>query len=495
VALVLAAATSAVLPCAAPAFDPSREAANFARTQQRFQHEQSDPGYQAEVLGNGLRDTADILSRDASSQGKRFSGSLCGSGMLACAGDPRLYDYAGRLGLQIPVLYSNRNGAHIEGHVWISLRALKRVQASRRPRVVVKRVCRRRAPRHPRALFTGRVRCKRKRVKLAARPERLPGIVVETGSVQAPERWYYWIAQVLAAHDYAVMTFDVQGQGRSDALGTGPDAFQGVPAQDQTHFEEDLVDAIDFFGSRPSAPYKPRGAAAAQQQASEVGAKKATAWNPLFDYLDFARLGIAGHSLGASSVSSVQGYDKRVDALVAWDDLSAGVKPRVPALGMSADYGLVVYPHASDPDPESRNGGFADWRRAGVDTMQVNVRGGSHFEWSYSPSPALPASLRGIDMAAWYTTAWFDKYVKGDRTADRRLLTRRWLADPVDVGLQPAEKGNLLSFYLRSRAFFTRGGRGGGRVVCDDLRAGCPALVPGDGVPAKPAYSWRADRG
>jgi hypothetical protein len=32
-------------------------------------------------------------------------------------------------------------------------------------------------------------------------------------------------------------------------------------------------------------------------------------------------------------------------------------------------------------------------------------------------------------MIAWYTTAWFDKYVKHDPTADARLLTNRWRHD------------------------------------------------------------------
>ena len=29
-------------------------------------------------------------------------------------------------------------------------------------------------------------------------------------------------------------------------------------------------------------------------------------------------------------------------------------------------------------------------------------------------------TLRGIDLSAWYTTAWFDRYLKGDLTAQRR---------------------------------------------------------------------------
>lgn len=325
---------------------------------------------------------------------------------------------------------------------------------------------------------------------------RVPGVVIETGSVQAPERWYYWAAQVLAAHDYVVMTFDVQGQGRSDLAGSGPDAFGGVPAQDRGNFVDGLVDAIDFFFSSDGAPYRARTASARERQRTEVAAGDATAHNPLHGYLDRRRLGIAGHSLGAAAVSVVQGVDSRVDAAVAWDNLEsgAGVRPRVPALGMSADYLITPFPHAGDPDPEGLNGAYADWRRAGVDAMQVNMRGATHFEWSYSPGPLLPATLRGIDVAAWYTTAWFDRYLRRDPKADDRLLTKRWHRDPVDAGIDPPERGNMFSFYFRSRAAFHRL-RDGKLARCGDLRHGCAALVARDGVPEKPPYSYREDRG
>jgi hypothetical protein len=279
-----------------------------------------------------------------------------------------------------------------------------------------------------------------------------------------------WIAEVLANHGYEVMTFDVQGQGRSDLFGShDPQHFMaGVPAQDQKHFEADLEDAIGFFDS---------------------GA------NPDGGLLDRDRLGIAGHSLGASSVSAVQnrpGAAAPVDAIVAWDNLSAGVTPSVPALGMSADYGLVPYPNSGDPDPQAKNGGFSKWASAGVDTMQVNIRGGTHYEWSYAPD-LLPATLRGIDAAAWYTTAWFDKYVKDDPSADARLLTDRWRTDPVDARIDSGGGGDLFSFYYRSPVAITLAD--GTKVNCADLRSDCSALVSDDGVSRDQPYSYLTDRG
>ena len=93
--------------------------------------------------------------------------------------------------------------------------------------------------------------------------------------------------------------------------------------------------------------------------------------------------------------------------------------------------------------------------------MQFHIRGGTHEESAFIPGMTVPplglATLRGTDMVAWYTTAWFDKYVKCadgsdcERDADRRLLTDRWRDDArggqVDVNGDP----NLYSFYRRSR--------------------------------------------
>ena len=87
--------------------------------------------------------------------------------------------------------------------------------------------------------------------------------------------------------------------------------------------------------------------------------------------------------------------------------------------------------------------------------------------------------------------ASFDKYVKGDPTADARLMTSRWREDDggrsVDSSSPP--DGNLFSFYFRSRLDVARAG--GGRFLCEDLRKGCPGQ-PGDDGEAKP-YSYLSE--
>jgi hypothetical protein len=99
-----------------------------------------------------------------------------------------------------------------------------------------------------------------------------------------------------------------------------------------------------------------------------------------------------------------------------------------------------------------------------------------------------------MDMVAWYSTAWFDRYVKcqGDQSckqsADRRLLTNRWRKDSEEGAVDPNGDPNMYSFYYRSRYDFHV--PGAGEVTCDDMRAGCPTMAP-DNQP--PNYDYFKD--
>src|SRR4029078_7948671 len=98
----------------------------------------------------------------------------------------------------------------------------------------------------------------------------------------------------------------------------------------------------------------------------------------------------------------------------------------------------------------------------------------THYEFSWLPDPAFGATLRGADLTTWYTTAWFDAYVKGDATAQRRLRTDRWRNDAQEGAVDPDKDPNMMSRYYRSRLDI---GRGGERFVCEDLRAGGAVLL------------------
>lgn len=371
---------------------------------------------------------------------RAFMANLCARGENGCAGDVRLYDWGPKgYGLVRPVLFTARDGATISGHVWAT----------------------------------------------RAGPAKRPGIVITNGSVQADEQLYWFVAQTLAKDGYVVLTSDPQGQGQSDDPGQAPDQREGVPAQsDGRPFFDGTEDAIGFFLSTPAHPYEPvpscsTGTSHAAKQDLGVKAGLDAPYNPFWKLVDPSRLGIAGHSYGAAGVSYIGQADPRVKAIVAWDNLSvtdpskplfagSGGSPEEqpcpsdpaarravpvtkPALGMSADYFIPPTPNTSDPNPLAKSTESLAYSKAGVDTGELIIRGGTHFDFDWIPNPGFPATLRGADMIDWYTTAWFDKYVKGDCTADRRLLTDRWRHDGAQAAIDPTHDGNMLSFYYRSR--------------------------------------------
>ena len=198
-------------------------------------------------------------------------------------------------------------------------------------------------------------------------------------------------------------------------------------------------------------------------------------------------------------MSYVGQRDPRVKAVVAWDALREPVADGVrgpigpcvdaaerapapitkPALNLTADYFIPPTPNTSQPDFEAKAAVSKAYSAADVDTGSIAVRGGTHYEFSWIPDPAFGASLRGADLTTWYTTAWFDAYVKGDPSAARRLRTDRWRNDAPSAAVDPDGDPNMMSRYYRSRLDI---GRGGERFVCEDLRAGCPGLLSDDGA-------------
>ena len=154
---------------------------------------------------------------------------------------------------------------------------------------------------------------------------------------------------------------------------------------------------------------------------------------------------------------------------------------------MSGDYGIgspngavgvSPKPRESAPDPQGANGASRDFSTAGVPTGQVNTRAGTHFESAVIPNPGFPATLRGGDQYAWYTIAWFEKYLERSPDADRLLLTNRWQRDAETGRIDPDRDANLFSSDLRSRIDVRRDD--GSRALCEDLRGGC-GLLSDDG--------------
>jgi dienelactone hydrolase len=352
-----------------------------------------------------------------------------------------------------------------------------------------------------------------------------PGVVITTGSVQGSERMYWWLAQDLAERGYVVLTYDVQGQGRSETFPHTGDVADlpycdlaappapgeqtscpEVPAQQTSNFVYGTEDAIDFFLSTPSAPYGNPGA----------GSAPVNRFNPLWDQFDRSpdpasvtpgrttRLALVGHSLGALAVSYVQGVDNRVEAVVALDKLSTStaignspeftaqgpLKPVVPGLGVQSEYGFTVAPYfanpglfnsqgvasptqAPDPNREEKTG-YDGWKTAGVDSMVIVPRASTHLEYT-DIAYVLPASRYGQDVASHYTQGWLGKYLQHDPAADGALLATSFdYLEPTSSGAwKPItlNRADRLSFYFCSGYDI---GTASGRRQNDDIAGvGC----------------------
>jgi hypothetical protein len=232
--------------------------------------------------------------------------------------------------------------------------------------------------------------------------------------------------------------------------------------------------------------------------------------NPYATDLDRDRVGIAGHSLGAAAVSVVGQCDKRVKAIVAWDNLSAikdcsGVTIparyrsdtllHAPALALTNDYLFNTQPATTPPDPHAKDAGFKQIAAAGLDAQTVAFRGATHLTYSYIPL-VFQANELSERMASYYTLAWFDLQLRDDPTGYRRLVATTFddsadtsaigagvydpaAADPADpysgnvpYAIAGIPVADAVSFYYLSQ-YALRSPWTGRVRTCADMRAGC----------------------
>jgi dienelactone hydrolase len=289
----------------------------------------------------------------------------------------------------------------------------------------------------------------------ADRPPPYPGVVIMHGGA-ANHEMYLWAAEGLAEAGYMVVSANI---GRTD----------------DSHYETTKA-ALDWLLS---------------------------ADNPHAGDLDRRRIGLAGHSAGGVAVSRLGQEDRRVSAIVSWDRAQSTAMPgdlalRTPALFFAADFNCQRVPvclperRETRPDPLGPGTKDEDFRRlraAGVDTMKVALRAATHLD--FTEFPQANGSRYGVATTFYFTRAWFDRYLgrsgrqrndalrrltaaRFDDSADRHNISGgRW--DPVTRANLPARIAgqpvvDRLSFHFRSGYWLA-----GGRLACEDVRAGCRA--------------------
>jgi dienelactone hydrolase len=415
---------------------------------------------------------------------------------LLCPIDPRVQDWAERGGLVDAVLYTSRSGATMSGHVWATQDG-----PAQRPGVIV---------------INGSIVGYEEAYWYLAQALARSGFVVMTFDVQGEgmSDQFGQAPDQLEDAFAATPTFGLF----SPTSTTGPLRLGG----NGLTYYDGTQDALDFFLSTPVKPYVPRpststGTSHVAKQTRRVKAGLDNAYNPMWRLLDKSKIGLAGHSYGAEAASWLTQRDPRVSAGVALDSLCLPVSPAPdeatalatpnpdfsaqpglvrglprdcfatpvgpapeitrPVLGITSDYLLAPTPYLSPPNPLAKSRASLAYSRAGVDTGQIVIRGGTHYDYNDIPI-VLPATDRGIDLVTWYTTAWFDKYLNKDPAADARLLSRRWLDDPQARQADPTHDGNVLSWHLDSRLDIHTAQ--GNAFRCENLRVGCPGMTPKD---------------
>ncbi|HEX9683908.1 MAG TPA: alpha/beta fold hydrolase [Acidimicrobiales bacterium] len=330
-----------------------------------------------------------------------------------------------------------------------------------------------------------------------------PLVIVTTGSIQVTQHMYGWLARHLQRSGYTVFTYDVRGQGESETTNRA-DLFDSNP-QDGANFVDGTIDALTFALSTPGDPYTPVGWTASDVDAAQAAPANRVIWaNPMSGAVDRSRIALVGHSLGASAVSQVQqcssAYPDRtlsgddlpalcggehwpIQAIVAYDSLSSGVTPVVPAFDHRADgYFINATPTPTAPPPDQRtnpDSPFGVWTAADVDAMTLTVRGGTHAEWSQIPY-IVSATRYGVPQSKYYTQAWLDRYVPADpdaRAAAHGRLTIGGGFTPNEVdGAHLPWRASLLSGKFASAIDVSALGPAPA-IASGDIRAGIPGVA------------------
>ena len=325
-----------------------------------------------------------------------------------------------------------------------------------------------------------------------------PGVVITDGSVQAYEELYYWAAEDLAEAGYMVMTYDVQGQGDSDLFGADcPGACTGVPYQQNCNFFQGAEDSLSFFLSRPGAPSGGSSNPYADRaRPPTASASPATRSAP--------RRSATSASATTASRRSSPGTTCARSRTAAASSIPAAHRTtklhQRPGAGHDQRLRLQHPATATAARPATpRTAGYQQVAAAGLDAQIIVLRGATHLTYTYIPL-VFQANELGERMASYYTKAWFDLHLRGDRRGLDRLTATAFddsvdgtsigagVFDPALPPTRPTPTratcptrstgiavADAVSFYYRS-AWSLKGAG-----TCADVRAGCAPVAPAGG--------------
>ena len=315
----------------------------------------------------------------------------------------------------------------------------------------------------------------------SAGPAKRPGVVITNGSVQAPEELYWF-----AAHDAGqarLRRADLrpagpgllghQRRGRRPRGGRPRAVRAPVLRRDRGRDRLLPLDAVAAVRAAQELHDRDEPRRRSRSAACARGATPPTTRSGRL--VDPERLGLAGplvRRLGRlvrRPERPARGRDRRVGQPPG---AGRADRERAVPVGQRAARGPAdhqaragherrlrpVPPAEHEPSPTrlAKSEASLAYSKAGVDTGQLNIRGGTHYEFSYIPNAFFGATLRGIDLVAWYTGAWMERYVKGDQSATARMLTGRWRDDAASAQVDPTATRNMFSRYYRSRLALRR---------------------------------------
>lgn len=269
------------------------------------------------------------------------------------------------------------------------------------------------------------------------RPGKRYPIVTFTPGLQEAKEQAWWYGEGLAEAGYVVLIIDPQGQGDSEVTSHGMQKCQprcDFPTNDQPETRA----AIAFAVSTARHP---------DRYGQDRNGKRAMHYNPLWREVNRHEVGIAGHSLGAMAVTPIGQTDRRVKAVVSYDNLDNTIPANLqteihaPALYFGTDYAFPTFATPNVPsapsNPDQHWPAYDQMRKAGVDSMVITPRASTHYEWDQqSAAGSLPASRYGQVVSLYYTLAWFDRYLKHRPSALRRLTAKHFnrSADRHSIG-------------------------------------------------------------